>query len=88
MIFRWHDWNIDHIAQHAVEPEEAEYVVERARPPFPRRIEDDKFLVWGRTSGGRLLQVIFVRDIDQSIFVLHARPLENHEKRRLSRTKK
>ncbi len=31
-----------------------------AQPPFPQAIEDDKFVVWGPTESGRLLQVIYV----------------------------
>jgi hypothetical protein len=55
--FRWVAWNTEHIAAHGVGPGEVEELVETARSPFPRRIEDDKWLVWGSTSGGRLLQV-------------------------------
>jgi hypothetical protein len=59
-VFSWDEWNRDHIARHDVEPEEAEYVVRRARPPFPREVGGGKFAVWGATATGRLLQVIFV----------------------------
>jgi uncharacterized DUF497 family protein len=59
MDFRWNDWNEEHVGKHGVSIEEAERVVENARSPFPRMIEDDKRLVWGRGRGGRLLQVIF-----------------------------
>lgn len=50
----------EHIAKHAVEPEEAESVVSGAAVPFPQLIEDEKYVVWGPTETGRLLQVIFV----------------------------
>ena len=79
MEFRWIEWNEDHVQQHGVSPEEAETVVERARTPFPRMIEDDKRLVWG---GGRLLQVIFLLDEDDTVFIIHARPLTQKEKQR------
>jgi uncharacterized DUF497 family protein len=85
MDFRWNDWNEDHATKHGVSIEEAEHVVERARSPFPRAIEEDKRLVWGRGKGGRLLQVIFVVDEDDSIYVIHARPLTEPEKRRYHR---
>jgi uncharacterized DUF497 family protein len=52
---------------------------------FPRRIEDDKWLVWGATSAGRQLQVVFVLDEDGTVFVIHARDLTAREKRRLRR---
>ena len=46
MDFRWNDWNENHIAQHGFDPEEAEEVVEEARPPYPIEEADRKFLVW------------------------------------------
>lgn len=60
MIFAWDGVNREHVAKHAVAPEEAEFVIAGAEAPFPRTIEDDKFVVWGATESGRLLQVIFV----------------------------
>lgn len=88
MDFRWNDWNIEHIGGHGVAPEEAERVIQQARSPYPRTIHDDKWLVWGRGSGGRFLQVIFVLDEDGTIFVIYARPLTESEKRRNRRRKK
>ena len=81
MDFRWNQWNEEHVAGHGVLPIEAEAVIEGARRPFPRKIEDDKWLVWGRGAGGRLLQVVFVLDEDESVYVIHARPLNDREKR-------
>lgn len=60
MVFAWDDVNRDHVAKHDVSPDEAEHVVRSARPPFPRAVGDGKYMVWGRTTGGRYLQVIFV----------------------------
>jgi hypothetical protein len=37
MDFRW---NEQHVASHGVLPEEAEAVVESARRPFPRKIDN------------------------------------------------
>lgn len=85
MQFRWIDWNRDHIAEHGVEPEEAEMVVRNAKPPFPRKIGDEKWLVVGRGVGGRFVQVIYLNDADETVFVIHARPIEDREKRRLRR---
>jgi uncharacterized DUF497 family protein len=85
MEFRWNEWNIEHVAKHGVSWDEAEMVVRGARKPFPRKIEDDKWLVWGRGQGGRFLQVIFVVDPEETIYVIHARPLNKQEKRRLRR---
>lgn len=85
MLFRWNGWNEEHIAAHGVEPEEAEDVVLGARPPFPLGQADEKYLVWGSTTSGRLLQVVFVIDPDDTVFVIHARPLTEREKRRYRR---
>jgi uncharacterized DUF497 family protein len=82
--FRWNEWNIDHIAEHGVRPEEAEVVVRNARRPYPKRHMEGKWLVRGRGFGGRLIQVIFIIDDDENetIYVIHARPLTGKEKRR------
>jgi uncharacterized DUF497 family protein len=80
--FRWNEWNIDHIAAHGVDVLEAEYVVCRARRPYPQAREDDKWRVVGRGRGGRWLQVIFIFDPEDVVFVIHARPLTDREKRR------
>ncbi len=82
MQFRWNPWNIEHIGGHGVTPEEAEAVVEAARKPFPEARADDKWRVVGRGQGGRWLQVIYVLDPEDSVFVIHARPLTDREKRR------
>ena len=85
MQFRWIEWNSDHIAEHGVEPEEAEMVVRGAKQPFPIKIEEDKWLVKGRGIGGRFLQVIYLTDPDKTVFVIHARPLTEREKKQLRR---
>jgi len=85
MEFRWNDWNIEHIARHGVDPQEAEAVVLNARRPFPERRDGGKLVVWGQGHGGRYLQVIFVLDPDKKAFVIHARPLTDAEKHRLRR---
>jgi len=85
MQFRWIDWNRDHIAEHGVEPDEAELVVRNARPPFPEEIEDDKWIVKGRGFSERFLQVIYLLDPDDTVFVIHARPLTDREKNQLRR---
>jgi uncharacterized DUF497 family protein len=85
MEFRWIDWNLEKVRLHGVTPEEAEYVVERATPPYPEYRKDDRLLVWGPTPAGRFLQVAYVLDPDDTVFVIHARPLTNSEKRRRRR---
>jgi uncharacterized DUF497 family protein len=80
--FRWNQWNIEHLLGHGVDPHEAEEVVTDARPPYPRRMGDDKLLVWGPGQRGRLLQIVFVLDDDGTAFVIHGRELTTGEKRR------
>jgi uncharacterized DUF497 family protein len=82
MEFRWIQWNVDKTQSHGVTQEEAEYVVEWATNPYPLHREDDKFLVWGPTRAGRFLQVAFLLDEDDTVFIIHARPLTDNEKRR------
>jgi hypothetical protein len=84
VLFRWNQWNIEHLAGHGVDPDEAEEVVRAARRPYPRRI-GDKWLVWGPGRGGRLLQIIFVSDADGTAFVIHGRELTKREKGTLRR---
>lgn len=85
MVFRWNVWNVEHVGQHGVLPWEAEEVVACARRPYPTRRTDDKWLVLGRTWGGRYLQVIYLLDDDGRAFVIHARPLTERERRKLKR---
>jgi uncharacterized DUF497 family protein len=86
--FRWNEWNVEHLARHSVKPEEAEDVVLMAKQPYPLERPDDKWLVWGATSSGRALQVVFVLDDDDTIYVVHARDLTPREKRRHRRRRR
>ena len=85
MDFRWNEWNIEHVGRHGVTPQVAEEVVQAARSPYPRKIGDEKLLVWGRSEQGEMLQVVFVLDDDGGIYILHARPLTEREKRQYRR---
>jgi uncharacterized DUF497 family protein len=83
--FRWNDWNVDKVHKHNVEPDDAEFVVNNARRPYPMKVDDEKRLVWGQTRSGRYVQVVYLLDIEDTVFVIHARPLTKAEKRRLRR---
>jgi uncharacterized DUF497 family protein len=85
--YRWIEWNLAHIAEHGVIPEEAEHVVDGARRPYPELI-GDRYLVVGQTDNGEYLQVVYVFDPPGVVFVLHARPLNAREKRRLRRRRR
>jgi uncharacterized DUF497 family protein len=86
--FRWNNWNMERIATHGVEPRDAEFVVGNARRPYPRKIGDGKYLVIGQTADGFYCQVIYVFDSNVEIFIIHARPLTDAEKRRYRRSNK
>ncbi len=88
MEFRWNRWNEEHLAAHGVDPTEAEEVVLGARAPFPLVQAAEKYLVWGATEDGRLLQVVFVLDPDDSVFVIHGRELTEAEKKRYRRRRR
>lgn len=69
MLFFLRNETLDeHAGRHGIRREDAEYVVRNAEPPYPQDIGDGKFRVWGRTSAGEYVQVIFaikdVADID------------------------
>jgi uncharacterized DUF497 family protein len=68
-----------------VTPTEAEMVARAARPPFPRHIGDGKWIVNGRGTGGRFVQVIYVVDPDGTFYIIHARPMTEPEKRNYRR---
>ena len=87
-LFRWNSHNLEHIAEHGVTAEEAEFVISAAQPPFPRMIGDDKYLVWGQTENGDYLQVIFIYSPPEMIYVIHARPMTDKEKSRLRRRRR
>jgi uncharacterized DUF497 family protein len=78
--FRWNNWNADHIAAHGISVNEAEYVVQNARKGYPRYQGDGKYLVRGRTVEGEYIQVAFLIEENDALYVIHARPLNAKEK--------
>jgi uncharacterized DUF497 family protein len=62
--FIWTRKNVEHIAEHGIEPHEAEHVVVNARSPYPQVWGDGKWIVRGQTVAGRFIQVIFVLESD------------------------
>ncbi len=60
-------------------------VVLNAKPPFPEQIGEDKLYIAGRGFAGRFLQVIYILEPDHTVFVIHARPLNDREKKRFRR---
>ena len=86
--YRWNEWNVGHISEHGVEPAEAEAVVDGARRPWLRYDGDGKYRVRGKTTTGRWLQVIFIIDPPGVVYVIHARPLTNRERRNSRRRRR
>jgi uncharacterized DUF497 family protein len=83
-VFRWNDWNAEHIARHDVSIAEAEYVVKHCRPPYPQR-QSDRFLAVGKAPDGTYLQVSYIFSPVDVVYVIHARPLNDHEKKKFRR---
>ena len=86
--FRWNAWNRDHIGEHGISPAKAEYIVSNARWPYPRYEGDGRFRVIGQSAAGEYLQVVFIFDPPGVVYVIHARPLSNRERRRYRRGRK
>jgi uncharacterized DUF497 family protein len=80
--FRWIDWNVQKMESHGLVVREVEHVVNNARRPYPKPIGNEKWIVIGATSSGRMIQVIYLVDNDGSLFVIHARPLTDKECKR------
>lgn len=80
--FRWNAWNLEHATRHGISPFEAESVVRGARRPYPKRIEQEKWMVHGRGVGDRFVQIFYLVDPAGTLYVIHARPLSGAEKHR------
>jgi uncharacterized DUF497 family protein len=79
--FRWNDANREHISRHGIAPGEAEYLVRHARRPYPEKRENGKFYIAGQLPDGTYAQVVFIIDPSPFVYVIHARPLIEKEKR-------
>ncbi len=85
MIIRrliWDEWNIDHIARHNVEPEEAEEVC-RSKNLFERG-KDGAYQITGQTETGRYLTIILVPRTN-SFYLVTARDASDSERRRYTK---
>jgi len=84
-IFEWDDENVEHIARHNVEIDEAEAVFDNR--PMIARVQEGKYLAIGQTNEGRYLVVVFVRKPGRTR-VITAGNLSESEKKRLKRRMK
>jgi hypothetical protein len=71
MEFRWNAWNLASIDKHGVTPQEAEHVVRFNRHNRHRK---GTWIVKGRGNSNRRLEVCFLRDPDDTIWIFHAMP--------------
>jgi uncharacterized DUF497 family protein len=74
--FRWIDWNRSKIDSHGVSVEECEFVVNHNDPTQT----GEKFKVFGATRKGKWIQVVYLLDDNDDVFVIHARPLNTNER--------
>lgn len=79
--FRWNEWNLEHATRHGCTIGEIESVVRRGGRGFPRDVGRGKRLVQGRGTGNRLIEVIYVLDSDDTVYVIHAMPLSTRRRR-------
>jgi uncharacterized protein len=85
LTFEWDDENIEHIARHKVEIDEAEAVFDNK--PSILRTQEDKYLTIGQTDEGRYLAIVFARKPGRTR-VITARDLTEREKKNLKRRRK
>src|SRR4051794_34582314 len=79
-VYLWSARNEEHIGKHNVAAEEAEDIVEHAKPPYPENAGDEKRAVRGKTRGGRFLQVIFVHASVEDVSVEEFERLKMYER--------
>lgn len=92
--FEWDEANIEHIAKHGVESDEAEEVFSDTDNVLDEDIEhstvEKRFLIIGKTQEGRLLYQIFTRRGDK-IRVISSRDINKKEvelyEKKVSRSK-
>ena len=84
--FWWDELNIDHIANHGVEPYEAEEVI--ADDPLIRRAGKDRYAAYGQTDNGRYLLVVYAEKSENRLRVITSRDLTTAEKKRLKQWRK
>jgi uncharacterized DUF497 family protein len=79
--FRWIEWNREHATRHGCSVQEIESVLRNPGRGFPRKRDKRKWIVVGRGTGGRMIEVVHLLDDDGTAFVIHAMPLTTRRKR-------
>lgn len=57
-------------------PDEAEFVIDHAKPPYPQMIGDGKRIVIGQTRDGFYAQVVYVLDPEGSAYVIQLQAID------------
>ncbi len=78
----WDEWNINHIAKHDVDPEEAEEVCS-SRNLFEKG-RDGTYQIIGQTQNGRYLNIVVVPR-KSGLYPVTARNADNKEKSRFKK---
>lgn len=84
--FWWDENNIEHIANHGVEPYEAEEVIDDSLRIL--KAGQDRYAAYGQTDNGRYLLVVYALKSENRIRVITARDLTVAEKRQVRRRRK
>ena len=81
----WNSWNIEHIAEHNVSPDEVEEVC--YNNPFVTRARNKTIKIIGQTDAGRFLTIFLAPRGRGRYFVITARDATEAERRRYRREK-
>jgi hypothetical protein len=79
--FRWNKHNVDVISKYRITRLEAEIVVRYASQFFPRQTGKGKWYVVGKGVKRRLIEIGFVLDPDNTIYIYHALPVGGKQRR-------
>jgi len=84
--FWWDEINIEHIADHGVEPYETEEAIDD--DPLVLNAGQGKYAAYGQADSGRYLLVVYAIKSEERIRIVTARDLTFAEKKRLKRRRK
>ncbi len=74
----WDDWNISHIARHAITPDDVEEVCQGNY--LVRQTYQGRFMVIGPNAAGNLLSVVLALEGEGTYYVVTARPSAKKER--------
>ena len=78
--FRWNAWNLANATKHGCSVAEIQSVVWNGGRGYPRKCGGGKLVTVGRGQAGRIVEVIFVKDPDGTLYVIHAMPLSTRRR--------